>query len=316
MINLEGEIVHKFNKLELFQNGFIAQDKNLKYGFYDKKWKQILPCEYENIKINLIKSRFKNSGYEIGNEFYDEPKYFNDSTFYIIASKKNFVSLFDSKGVKILKDSYQDIIPLLNNHFLVKKNNKYGVLNIDNTSILSVIYDSILPWQNRMYFRNNSKWNIIEIDSKSISNLEIDDIEIINWGLIVLTKNNKKMVVSTNSKLENNRFSFDDFKIGVHKQLIVSQDNKWGVYSLRYGEDRLIIPCEYDEIAEYKTVYTLKKNNLYKLFSNNIGMNEKEYDKIYFTLIYDDFNSPYEFYCIKNNIIEIVNFDSENLWGM
>ena len=94
------------------------------------------------------------------------------------------------------------------------------------------------------------------------------------------------------------------------------QNNKWGVYSLRYGEDKLILPCEYDEIAAYNSVYSLKKDNVYKLYSNSIGMTEKGYDKIYFTLIYDDFNAPYEFYCIKNNITEIVNFDNENLWGM
>lgn len=154
--------------------------------------------------------------------------------FKIIDIKSNRSTIINQKGELVVAgdkvDYYSD-----RKLFIVKKDNKYGVVDIYGKVILEYVYDNV------------KLWDIPNIITASVGKL--------NYALTVDGK-----LITTEL---NNMFEPTDG----YNYLIVSKNQKIGLITL---EGKQIIPSDFDEIVGFSDNYIrVKKNNKYGFVDKN-----------------------------------------------
>jgi hypothetical protein len=188
-----------------------------------------------------------------------------------------------------LKQMYDSIISK-DNFFIVKKNNKYGLLDKNFKLVIPVEYDLIYFYDNDYFkVKKNNKFGIYDKNSKLVIPVEYDDVDIYN-GNFKVQKNNKYGLYDKNFKLvipvEYDLIYFYD-----NDFFIVKKNNKYGLLDKNF---KLVIPVEYDLIYFYDNDYfKVKKNNKFGIYDKNSKLViPVKYDYIYFD--YDNGNFKVE----------------------
>ena len=201
-----------------------------------------------------------------------------------IVEQNGLFGIADKKGELIGKLEY-DSIRVLNQNYLIKKKNNYGLLQNDGKSLLSTKYDKILGGNSMITLVQNKKGDVQLIFNKSEKKLP-GKVEYANFYLnsAIIKSAGKfglvtdKVVVPfeydsiaqniTKNKNPQQKFSQYDFR---HLnstpafEMVVEKNGKLGLVS---SEGELIYPPESDEIIREKTMgYMLaKKDNLYSIY--------------------------------------------------
>ncbi|TAE17736.1 MAG: WG repeat-containing protein [Bacteroidetes bacterium] len=243
-------LVKQNGKTGIYKNGKIAlptqYDKIEFIGAYIKVWqagklglltqdfRQVLPCEYEDI----------GNYYAFTREYY-EP----------IGFKQNgLTGLFGRDWKVIVPPLYESIDVYADNTAVVKKAGKYGLITTENKVILPFEYDEIVYCFNETaYLRltKNGKEGIGSMKGELTIPLVYDEVGHFTlatgapmgvkqkgkWGFI---NEKRKMVVPAvyeDAKL------FE--KIGGKSLAIVRKNGKWGVIDTK---NKVIVPFQYDEM--------------------------------------------------------------------
>jgi len=192
-------------------NRFILWTQNSLFGLCDTTGQELIPAKYKNL------SSTENDDFYISNNQQNLNGVFNFNGKTILPEAYKFYTI-DNYKIFATKDN-QPIIINLNNladnivldkeinfietqrHYssgeqlfqIIKKDNKFGLINSDNEILLPIIYDELKSSQHWKYylFRNKGKIGIINIKGQIIKEPIFDSIEL-RKEYIVLKQKNKK----------------------------------------------------------------------------------------------------------------------------
>ncbi len=154
VINSKGDAVIPFTDyyISSYNNGAAVVSENYKYGLMGNGGKIIIPLKYAAMD-------------PAGNSLFIAAEPGKPGSFF---SGKNI--LFNSKGVPVLKESYDLIYPAANGFMKIKNNDKWGYINSEGKIIVPAVYENIrnIKKDGTACFQKNGKWGIINGTGKVI----------------------------------------------------------------------------------------------------------------------------------------------------
>ena len=255
-----------YESLEDVQNEKFIAKKNGKYGIIDKYGKEILPFEYVEIQNSYING-----------------EYFEKSSKYLFVFGKDKVGIVDSSTGKVIipfeydyiKSEYggQDYYPIPGNiykikenyYFILKKDNVYYVLDINNKVILKssdeITYNYSIDKLEIIHKKGNSITDVdyYSLDGNFIKNIKIEE----NWDY----KNSGNNYILSESELEKSE-SFLIVQDVNKKDTIYLLDKNLDIKKMEnvYYD---VQPAEGSDIYRYylnDEFYLLKKDNKFELY--------------------------------------------------
>lgn len=135
-----------------YENGYIVQNDEGKYGVISYSKKALLECKYDEIKnvygdnSYVVKEDGKLKIVDSTGNTYLDGKYSdiiginNDN---IIVKNESKIGVVKKTGEQLVPIEYDEIKYLYSNNYIAKKDNKYGVINLENKTMLDFNYSSL-----------------------------------------------------------------------------------------------------------------------------------------------------------------------------
>ncbi len=272
---------HSFQEIkENFPNDHILWiQKNNKWAFFDLKGTPLTPFIFDEMyPANLSKNQ--------PNMFFDKDYRWFYKGLIVVQKGDEYGVINEKMDFEVPWNSYQWISPLsASGVMIVKKNNKFGLLNYQLKLIQSIELDTIsnlLPKEydqnlNIFWGKKDGKYYIFDSLGVRIENSEYDSIIHINKNFCLVTKNGENLILDKNGRnilgdkeyickdwngfvvkknsniglidLNGNTiipFEYEDINSEDENRIFVKKDSKWGVVT---NKNKIIIPCIYDYIA-------------------------------------------------------------------
>lgn len=219
------EIFTDYNKVEALENfdknnnvwyedNLLRVEKDQKYGLIDLSGKQILPCEYDNIKAL---TGVKNS---------------------IIIQKDGKSGLINNEGSTVVNVEYIEILNLgndyKNGYITVSADNKYGVVDYTGKQLLENKYEKVEQVYGKDLFvvKEAGKQKLVKTSGEVVLENGFDSIkQIIELGTtpgIVFEKDKKYGVMNASGEVVIPN-TYDDLKEGANSVFIAKQNDKYGI---------------------------------------------------------------------------------------
>lgn len=311
------EILNKYLLIEKSdgQNGIYDLIKKKivrEYGFcrYDLFGSQsVLVSEFFPYQTKLKNQFLLNFDFEPISSYKYTSLYFIRPNYYI-ANMNGKYGLIDEKEKNIIPIIYNNL-QLHNDfetyNFLAKKDNKFGVINIDSKIILSFSYDSIFPFNisnNKFVCLKNGMYGVVGLDDKELIPFNYTNFYPKFVGKFIFKSQDSLVVYNSNcTKLD----SYESKNVQMDKSfefvIIKNSSNKYGVLDKSFEE---LIPFEFDNINyleySYQTfiVQSKEKSGIYR--SKNFYPLKTNYDKF---IIYGKY-----YLVIKNSKYGLISFDN------
>lgn len=242
-----------------YENGYIVQASNGKYGVVN--WNKTVALETK----------------------YDEIKNIYASGKYYAVKEAGKLEVVDTEGNKYLVGKYDDITDITGENAVVKKNGKYGLVSItDEKSILAISYQEIKHATASNYIvKNESKYGIMNTDG-----VKLIDFKYAN----IVYRNTANFYEATNQDYSSDLIDSD---MNVKVTGIISKMNLTdGYMQVRVGEAYKYYNFKFEEktsqdILKGNTIFLSKKDGKYG-FVNKSGVVVVDY-------IYDDATEQNEF---------------------
>ena len=227
--------------------------------------------------INIYTSRLGQENYS--EEFVDKKSIFENMI--IIENNDKYGVIEAETGKTILETKYEEIKYLPNTKdFLVKSNNKYGVMSKDKQIKLKIAYDEIkiIDNLNGLYLvKENNLYGVIDIDGKTVISPEYQQIGISSNKFMENGVENQYILLNKVIPIKNNElWGFFDIE---GKQITEFKYTDLGCVSSKVAKSypTLVIPS-YDIIV-------VKKDKYYNLMTINGKeiINADVLDSIYMT---------------------------------
>ncbi|WP_312824059.1 WG repeat-containing protein [Epilithonimonas sp.] len=211
--------------------GLVDRNGNIKIPFvYDEE----LIFEGDNYAIatkNNKKGIININGKVIFPFNFDNITTLDDIENIFIFHNKNEAKVMSING-KILISGYENIRPIFYDHskFIVKKNKKFGVVDINNKILAPIIYDEFSDWveygpENRHIVKIGSKSGMLE-EKTFKQKIPVDyDFVFISRFVVFVGKNKKYGIIDLNNK--------------ILCPLIYDEVKPSYVYGLGFGEDKI-----------------------------------------------------------------------------
>lgn len=330
IINTLGEIVLPtiYDSINIEDDGTFSVSKGI-----------AIPCGYDNVVRGLVKGRINKNGELIVKNVHGD---------YILASKKyDWQEDFDAEGQS--KAYYKGNIGIVNEKFqlivscciegktleftlseeydwgynsssqfvIVEKNNKKGIIDYTNNTVIEPVYDQInvlgdstntvfkcgVQNENHDSYNPSYTWSVIKTDGKPVINAKSREIIHIGFTLLVVkTENNKYYIFDFNGQPTLNQ-SFDTVlsfgvssstptryswekpkKVDGLNYAIVGLDGKYGIID---NQGRLVIHPKYSSLLIQNNGQFLADGILINAFEQKIVVKDNsvfimpgDYDKI------------------------------------
>ena len=310
-----------------------------KYGLLNKKGETIVPFEYDYIGYHYFESS------TINNEVITHLDYpilvgkdglwgFVDEDFNtVISFSYSKVEEISYRKIKLKKDNYwgfiyfdetgefsfskfiyHEIKELSMGLDLVRKGQKYGIIDEHFHEIMPVIYDAIEDYQDKLKLKINDKWGWAYFDENhhyTLSPFIYEEIEDYSDGLALAKKNGMYGFINENWE-EVIPFVFEDAKPFWEEMAEVKINGNYGVINTN---NEIVIPFEYENLIHYKRnptiIVALKDNNYGIIDECNRVIVPFEYSTIkpslFYTYIEKDGKKGLMFF--KEKSVSIVLFD-------
>ena len=149
---IENDYKNIENLTSKYENGYVVQNTENKYGVINYNKKVALECKYDEIKkvygdnSYVVKENSKLKIIDTTGNVYLENKYsdilaINDGN--AIVKKDNKFGVVSKTGDEKVPVEYQELSYLYSNNYIAKKDGKYGVINIDDNVLLDFQYTSL-----------------------------------------------------------------------------------------------------------------------------------------------------------------------------
>lgn len=126
LVNIQGRQINEsaYDAMTLCSYSFVCTVVQGKKGLLDANGKVILPNEFVEI----------------------DPFNFENGPYRVFAKKDKLLAMFDEAGTRITNYEFEEFrYHLLKNTFSVRKNNKWGLINLNGKVIKDFVFDSIYP---------------------------------------------------------------------------------------------------------------------------------------------------------------------------
>lgn len=248
---------NKVYKLDL-----TSSNDNYEYVYANK------PVE-SNGGILCATSEMMEEAFNIKFEYSDDNKITIFTLPYLIQAYSSRVLDYGYTGIS---DTFPNQKTVLNDILVVKKDDKYAVIDVNGNSILEAKYDNItyLPNVGDFLVESNKKVGIMSKNSKAKILIAYDSIELMDSdsGLYVVKKDNKYGVIDFNGTekiyIENDEIGMDISKFeknNIKSKYILAEsliparrDKLWGLYD---KNGKLVVDFKYDSFGY---VATSRKN--------------------------------------------------------
>lgn len=301
----------------------LIANKNKKWAFFNPNGKQLTPSIFDEVVLSSMKY-YTNFG--LG---YINKVYFNHNA--VVVKKDNRYSFLDTKFEEIFPFGYFDEIKPLNYYGIsvVRKGNKYGILNINNLNDIQ-FYDSI--YLNRRYIDEPIYYYYVKRDNKIILldtlannslNILFDSIRFLelNYSIayadssVYLINNIGNIITSEYKELRANDYN--------SRFLVARKDKDFGLIDY-YNKE--IISFNYQDIEynQFTKLSFAKRNNKWGLIDEKeqvliphlyeFIMNACCYDRDEKTAYIVNLNGKFGTIDIDNNIIIPIEYDKISSW--
>ena len=319
---ITGPIYDEIDNLA-YKEGELLVKQNNKYGVINIKGNNLVEIKYDSISVDKYytdENLYKNSGYivsETTNEGYrygyintrgnmilkteyNELNRVNDiqddNNVYLISAKNGLYGV-NKNEENIIPNEYQSITyDKSNNIFVVEKNKKYGVADINGSEIIPVQYNQISITGMYIYAENDQGTTVYTSTGEQAQinqNIAIVKTSNDNYRIKINTENGTKYgIVDKNDKqIVEEKYNYIEYLF--NNYFIVSEDNgKLGVID---DKENKLIEAKYDSIQKIynKNIIqaTISSEKLTELYSKDIKQicqmtnavvkTEAEYIKIY-----------------------------------
>lgn len=270
VINCKGKVIIKSKYDSISGDGFYTKNDKYKYsgyivniktedgyryGYINNKLKKILDEEYSEIYRIMENDDIENT--------------------YIITTKKGMTGVTKNNN-QLIDSIYQDIEFEKNNKvFIVKRNSKYGVLDINGNTIVPVEADTIQ--ENGIYIlaTKNNEQKYYDLSGNIINNLKYEAVnKTQNEKYFITTDTNGRYGLIDNNKTELIEASytymehlFDDYFIAT------KEDGDLGIIN---SKNRIIVEFKYDVIQKIGDTKIVQAKTINKdksdFYSNSLSL--------------------------------------------
>jgi|GEM_PF-3524007 len=296
LYNLESEkwdIPLEYTSLSLLSKGMYIAKKGQKSGILDENnniiadfnWFSISAISGLDNYVMITESNVSNSRSGIYNiiskKVTVDPQYksiykIQDENYFKVQNEFGEYNIIDINNKPRFKNWYTELTFARGGrkYYLVKKDDKMGVIDDKEKEIVSLDYQYIKssPYNDGSYLARNKKgkYGCITIEGKVTLPFEYDNLEIMDYGSMAISgKGNKCGIVQVNNGLpiEIATCDFDDIAKSA-KVFIVKKDGKFGIMDL-YGKLKTAI--NYDEISPLSHDFLISRKKDQWSIMNNGG---------------------------------------------
>lgn len=246
LVDNSGNIIIDNNYAEIealtdkYENGYIVKDESGKYGLINYNKKQILECDYKEIK------------------------HVAGSDLYVVRDYNNELLLINSDKEVLLKNKFEDVVSIDNENLVIKSGDKFGIMTKDGETRVEPNFEKLEYLFDGNYIaRKDGKYGVIDLSNKTILDFDYNNITYMSEeGFIEVETENQI------TNIMNNQFE-------VKCQGIVAEINtKYGYIKLRdngeykYYNYRLEQKTP-QEIFPANTLFLSKQNGKYGYVNKN-----------------------------------------------
>ena len=289
LIDFNGKKITKpvYNEISglTYKEGELLVKQNEKFGVINIKGNILVPIEYDEISIDGYSSKNNNSeksgyvvsrktdngfryGYvnskgkeEISTEYNDLSRItdIESNDIYIEAAKNGQYGILKN-GELIINNEYQSIrYEKGNNIFIIEKNKKFGVANIEGKITIPIEYTQIDITGMYIYARNNEETTVYDINCNMAnidSNIAIIQTENEKYRIKIDNANGTQynLIDENNNQLTKQKYSYIEYLYDDY--FIASiESGKLGVIN---SKEEQIIEIKYDSIEKIQDTQLLK----------------------------------------------------------
>lgn len=272
LIDIKGNIIieNEYKDIQKltskYENGYIVQNDQNKFGVINYSKKVVLECKYNEIK-----------------NVYDDNSY--------VVKENGNLKIVDEQGNSYLDGNYTDIISIDDNNVIVEKNNKFGVVTKTGEEKIPVEYQALTNlYPNDYIAKKDDKYGVISIDNQVLLDFQ--------YTSLFYRETADFLEGTKNDSIESDIISHDFqvkltgivSEVNIDKGYIkVRQDNENKYYTLKFEEKKQ------EEVLKSNTLFLSKKDGKYG-FVNKDGVPVVNY-------IYDDATEQdeYGYSCVKKD---------------
>lgn len=219
LIDFDGNVKCKniYDNIENLQSteGKFKVEKDGKYGIINLNGKQLVECNYYDIITDdyiVSDCKYDKSGFIVSNKTEDGIRYgyinykgdkllntdFNEiirinnlEEIYLIVAQNGQYGLYKNNK-QIVKPEYQSIEYCDNGGIIIKKNQNYGLINLEGKIIVDIKYESIEESGIYLYAKNNSNNDVYDIDGNIVEinfNKKVYSTSDENYKIVTLLNN-------------------------------------------------------------------------------------------------------------------------------
>lgn len=334
-IDLNNNLWHEENVLKVKKDG--------KYGLIDLNGKQILPCEYENIKTLegienslLITKEGKlglvnNKGTIVVEPNFKEIKNLGETykEGYITIDEKGRYGLISTTKKQLLENNYEEIEQVyLQNHYLIKESGKLKLINSSGEILLEEGFDDIKSTTQRgIIFVKDNLYGEMSTTGEILIDAKYQYLKEVKDGIYIAKQNEKYGIIDiyqdVKLPLEYTWITYNDksdlyiAENEDYKTSIINKDFQVKIVGIlsEINEENKYIRMRVDDEYKYYNFKCEEKSNTDILKNNTLFLSKKDgkygyIDKkgnVVIDYIYDDAieQNEYGFIAIKKN----------GLWG-
>lgn len=252
-----------YSEGEGFRDGYAIVDSNFMYGVIDRQNRKILPCVYK--KISYVNERF-----------------------FLVQTDSSY-AIKSTDGKDVLGEPIDELQQFVEDHAIVRKYDKYGLINIQGDFVFGFDYEALLPLgpKNTFVAKKNGVYGIITSWGD-----EVVPFKYKHLGPLL----NKRILFSTDDKRYGYLDSlgqvvikpvfrvykgYEDKANFTHKMATTMSKGKVGLINTR---GKRVVPNIFRDILPHDDFPIIaKKNNKWGIIDRNVRIRSLAYDDILLT---------------------------------